>query len=57
MEVSDIQKEIEEINNEIERCINLFPQKDYLLKSFSSNDYDKDGKICFCTIKGKRLFY
>merc|ERR1712096_543409 len=42
MEVSDIQKEIEEINNEIERCINLFPQKDYLLKSFSSNDYDKD---------------
>lgn len=42
MEVSDIQTEIEEINDEIERCLNLFPQKDYLLKSFSSKDYDKD---------------
>ena len=56
MELSDIErrkieKEIEEINDEMERCMNLFPQKDYLLKSFSSKDYDKDGKICFGSIK------
>ena len=34
-------------NDELERCMNLFPQKDYLYKSYSSGGFDKDGKIFF----------
>lgn len=47
MEYSDKIAEIEKISNEIERCMNLFPQKDYLHKSYSSKGFDKDGMICF----------
>jgi len=42
MEYSDKIAEIEKISNEIERCMNLFPQKDYLHKSYSSKGFDKD---------------
>jgi len=42
MENSDKIAEIEKISNEIERCMNLFPQKDYLHKSYSSKGFDND---------------
>ena len=40
-------EDIEKINDEVERCLNLFPQKDYLYRSYSSEGFDKDGKIYF----------
>ena len=56
MENSDKIAEIEKISNEIERCMNLFPQKDYLHKSYSSKGFDNDGMICLSTDLYFKLF-